>query len=902
MSPRMSHVRSLRLRPIGDAFYEANAMIVKTAKVHVPLLIGLLTLCVVFAVSFNKALLKEEIHGVIDTILAQDWGFTTPTGGLLGVTLHEMSQMPDGVFVSLISLATDRALRRAPDIIRSKVTGFPSRSPIDRIDIDIKFEDYQMLLADRRQALKASFLIDPRVVKAKIRHKGIIHKAKLRLKGDLADHWRSIKRMSLRVSLKGKNTIVGFKRFSLHKPESRQYPYDQIFQSFIRGSGGFSARHNYIRVFVNGQNWGIMNIEEHMSKELLEKQSARESIILKLTNEDKWHYSSKATSAYKRYRLSDISLFASVYQDGKYLSQPLARSHYSYVARKLRMHEEFDILDIDSFTRIFLTAFIWNEYHGLGAGNTRYYFNPYTLKVEPISTDQGILKPIENEENMRSFLCGIDTVGKFYRSVLNSEQGKEHFEENLDEVLRAADRLPDIYDHYHSFFPNDFPTDITSVLKNIEKARARVTPVIKCPEESEELASLTSQQAGELFDHVHVRHYDDGRLLLFNLLDVPVRLESILYDGKPLEVSEQAIIPPYTKNDGLLAYETGQKGLQDGRFTVTTSYDGHLRETKNTPTMFKDLFNPLASGEDIGLPFFVKQEDMGFVIEPGQWRVEKPLVVDGMLIVKPGTTLRFAPDAYLVVKGRLVAEGRADAPIAFEPLEETWKGIYVLEARGKSVLRHVVVSDVSALQDGLLSLSGGVTFYKAPVHIHNTQIRGAMAEDALNIVKSEFVIQDSVISDARSDAFDSDFSSGQIISSQVERVGGDAVDFSGTQVMIRDFTATLIHDKAVSAGEGSDLKIQDSRFTHVGVGIASKDGSVVVADHITVRDYKLHAAMTYVKKDMFGSPALALSHLTHDGSTPFSRQQKTKFSVDGKQIRSQKVDVKKLYSSEVMSK
>ena len=54
---------------------------------------------------------------------------------------------------------------------------------------------------------------------------------------------------------------MGFRKFSIHKPSARQHPYDQTFQDMQRQLDNISSQNNYINVYVNGERWGIMNIE-----------------------------------------------------------------------------------------------------------------------------------------------------------------------------------------------------------------------------------------------------------------------------------------------------------------------------------------------------------------------------------------------------------------------------------------------------------------------------------------------------------------------------------------------------------------------------------------------------------------------------------------------------------------
>lgn len=107
-----------------------------------------------------------------------------------------------------------------------KLSNFPNRPNIQSINIDVKFENYKLILEDRKRFLTDGALSNPISVPAEIRYDGKVYKSKIRLKGDFPDHWRSIFRMSFRVDLKD-GTIFGMKRFSIQKPASRQHPYDQ---------------------------------------------------------------------------------------------------------------------------------------------------------------------------------------------------------------------------------------------------------------------------------------------------------------------------------------------------------------------------------------------------------------------------------------------------------------------------------------------------------------------------------------------------------------------------------------------------------------------------------------------------------------------------------------------------
>ena len=76
-------------------------------------------------------------------------------------------------------------VKSIPKIIKYKVFG----KVFDRMDIDIKYIDFRKIMRDRDIAIKSTILTDPTVVNAKIKFRGRRYRAKLRLKGDMVDHW-----------------------------------------------------------------------------------------------------------------------------------------------------------------------------------------------------------------------------------------------------------------------------------------------------------------------------------------------------------------------------------------------------------------------------------------------------------------------------------------------------------------------------------------------------------------------------------------------------------------------------------------------------------------------------------------------------------------------------------------
>ena len=334
-------------------------------------------------------------------------------------------------------------------------------------------------------------------------------------------------------------------------------------------------------------------------------------------------------------------------------------------------------------------------------------------------------------------------------------------------------------------------------------------------------------------------------------------------------------------------------------FVVSSEYQGFDSNIMNGITLVSDgIKNPLLLNTAHNFDFINKLDSKTFEIEQGSWTVNKPIIVDGDLHISPATNLRFAKNAYMIIKGSLTAIGGEANPITLKAISDSWKGIYILNADKKSLLKNVNISNLSALEDELLKLTGGITFYKSDVDIENVRISNVKAEDAINIIESSFSLNSVFIDNTVSDGFDSDFSKGTVLHSQLTNIGGDALDFSGGNASIINTKASNVKDKAVSAGEKSILNIENSQFRNIGIGIASKDGSAVNVSNTSIFDYGLYAAMSYVKKDFYGSPKITVNNCSVSNDNAYLRQKGTTMIVDNIEISESEINVEKLYKLE----
>jgi len=865
----------------------------KNPKIYI---FALTLLAFVSLISINKKTIFVEANNILENIMSLDLGFSYPRN-IFSNELDSQHITTVGKIMKIISIL--------PQSFAYKLSAPPE---LQDMEIIIKFVNYQKILADRSKALEKDFLIDPVFVKGKIYYQGKKFNADIRLKGDLGDHWTSSTRMSLRINLKNGETIMGMSKFTLQKPRARQYPYEHSFQNGLRELGNLGAIHNFVRVNVNGKKWGIMNLEENISKHFLEKENLKDSLVFRFSDDKAWTYFSDK-NAYPLIRYKDPKLILTISKSSKYLSDMTNRKRYTYVLEQVLRSNFSSLIDVDSHFKALLASLVWNNPHTLNYTNSREYLNPYTLKLEPITLDQGTFSPLPID--LENALDDIGRVTNIYeQTILNL--GKAEIS-SIDSFVRLfGEAVSSQLTKFDDIFPLDAPKSLAVMNKNINAIDDNLLNIKKWLTNftinSISIKSLpkpSKAQAASLPEHIHVRHYDNGDLLVFNLIPENVTIEKIIYEGKKAN-NTKIIIPAYVDgNFDPLLIKTNLTGILDGKIKIVSSYNENYREIYTSPTLISEgVFNPLLKSTAEDFDFMKIDSQKSWRIPKGEWIVDKPLVIFGDLRIDAGTLLKFANDSYLIVHGAMSIDKGKNGPTIFEGLGNGWKGVYVLGKKNSiSSIKNTVFENTNALSDGILNLTGGVNFYNGEVILNDITFNSSFAEDALNIVKATVKIKDIFIYDTFSDGFDCDYCNGSITDLFFEDIGGDGLDFSGSQIMLDKLIFRNIKDKSLSIGEATKVTVNNLNISDSGVGIAVKDNSEAIVNNCYIENYNLFAGMAYTKKNYYNPfSSLTFNNCTINGTRPFLSQENTFLMVDDLLISPEKIDVDKLYSTEVMKK
>jgi len=883
-------------------------------------LYGILFLLIATVLSVNKKNTRIFFLNYIESLISYNLGFSS-----INNLIDDGKLSVDNKSVDVLNIGDGhkiKALAKNLTKIISYQNNKESLSNLPRINIIINFKNYRKILNDRSDAIKNNYLSSPTYVRGTLEHNGKKYKANIRLKGDLSDHWYAETRMSLRVKLKKGDSILGFRKFNISKLKSRQHPYDESFQIMAKKIGNISSNHKLSHVTVNGRSYGLMLIEEVVSKELIEKQKRRDSMIFRFSDDRSWKFPMKfndrnAVYFYKWYRLSDPKYFTRIYNEKKYLNSRTNRNVKTYVLEK-NINQPIILLDKERYIKNFILAFIWNNFHIMNDINHKAYWNPFTLLLEPVTFDQApfvlINQPVE------IFLANVKKeLSHHYAESLSSINNMDELNTYINDVIKHFDSIDKILNKNNKYFPLDLKKSSLVLKQNIDfliTNKERIFEWCKSlsghkyyrfnESDYKKLLTKNVYKKNQLEQYVHTRHYENGKLLFFNLLPEEIVVNNILVDGKKTKY-KNIIIPGHNEIDYKpFVLNSDLTGIYDNTISIESQYKNNEKIIDRVGvTLASDIKNPLNRKSLYKENYFEKINKKDFLIKKGNWDIKKPLILEGNLIIREDTQLNFSKNSYLIVIGSVKFEGSQDKPIIFQGKDRQWGGIYILSKDElKSTLKNVLVKNISGINDGILNLESGITIYKGDIRIDNLKIENSKTEDAMNIVSSKVDISKLFIDTAVSDALDCDFCTGIIKRSKFYNIFGDAVDFSGSNVSLNNITIQKVKDKGLSVGENSEVFISDSSMRNIGIGIASKDGSKTIAENTTIDDYKLYAGMTYIKKSFYYNylTSLKINRVKNKKKNAYKSQEGTFLSVNGAVIEKSKIDVKKMYKSEIMKK
>jgi hypothetical protein len=821
---------------------------------------------------------------------------------------------------------TAAALRSVASAPRHLLGGVLRGGGAERLVIDVKFKNLTKIHEKRLEALEDGILMSSGddLVPAEIRHGDRTVRVRVRLKGDYTDHFEGDK-WSLRVETRGGDQLFGMRRFSLQAPRTRGYQGESVVMEHLRREGVLAPRYFFVGVTLNGKDLGLMAVEEHFSKELLESQRRREGVIVRF-DEDPFFRNRLQTGVHGPFDNPAIATITP-FRGSQVAGDPrLSRQRdtaigllRAFVTGEIPASEAFDV---DLVARFLAIGELWRTQHLFRWHNLRFYFNPITQRLEPVAFDA----------NLHYTYVGhglVSFVEDVSRHWLEDPVVRAAFVAHLHRItgeLVEGDLggwLRDVEAPYLDLLHREFPFRSGIDFAALTRRAARLRDL-----DPDTLAHLEAWgAAGEAYANP-VRAYlvdaaEGPQLELVNALPLPVTVGELHFTGvgdPPPPVADGAAVPlpptplggvPTTVRVSLAAPSEAAEGF---------GIEGESRvagQSRSYPLEAVPYVAPLRAGpipratraEALAAHAFLSYDEAEarFRIGRGTHRVEGSLVLPegAALDVEAGARLQFGAGEMLLASGPLRLRGRADAVVVLEPWPEveTWGGIVVLGSSEPYAWEHAEVRSTSGIERGSWVLTGGVTLHESEVRLASVRFAGNRTEDALNLVRCRFVLDDIAIEDTPSDAFDADFSDGEVLGGSFSRIGGDGIDVSGARIVVEGTRIDEVRDKAVSVGEGSHLEARGLHISRTGTAVASKDRSEAIVLDSRITDVVHVALMAYVKKPEYGPASIRAEGITFErvGREALA-QTGSRVQLDGREVEPEDVDVDSLYEGGYMRK
>ena len=805
------------------------------------------------------------------------------------------------------------------------------------LKIDIRFKNLIELRKIRNEALAINVILSEKkkYFPAKIYFNNKEYRADIKLKGARIDHIYQDKQWSFKVKLKDNKFINGMKEFSITKFSSRQFPDSVFFSSYLKRYNFKTPNFFTFKIKFNGDNWGPMLIEEHYSKSYKETKSLRDIPIMTYSDGSSLEIISAYESIFNKDFPDHVEEFLGlINHKRKILTQAFNLKRYikkndinsfNLISFAKTIHEvsltdknkfenDFEkFLDVDQMALLIAHNLIWGEAHSLGDDNFRIYVDPFSEKIKYIPTDH--MADMVEIGNLNSVIQLLNSFHHFSLLLNNLELRKKYLNylNLLEQDLTYQNQLiNNICFKYINYCKNR--VKIENAKKNInflkeyefkifQKSKKRIFDLSKFS--PSQILSLKKTYNQFDYQDLSVRVFEDGTLEIYNLTPFNIIIEeiNIVDDYKKLGKNcnnhnfkiKKKIAKSLDEKFNKISINLNNKFCIMQKVTIQTN-SNNVRKNISTyveSSNYKSEKYNTNDPEKI-LPLFeIKNNEI--IVNSGKIIIEEPIVIRNKdFLIKKGVELVFKKKAYIYIsKGNLRIMGTKNYPVTLKSFEDNWGGIYVANSK-KSFINYANIFNTDYFNHKNIMLTGGVNFYNSNIDIFNSNLISSKAEDSINFINSNFNFNSTSISNTFSDGIDSDFSSGKIVQSEFEKIMGDGIDLSGSNILIKNTSLSLIGDKAISIGEKSNVKVQNLNISNSRYGIANKDESKLQGNSIKILNSTDYDILAFTKKPYYSYSTLKLDDVEYDIKKSLI-QTGHQGKINNLNLNTQNIDVKSLY-------
>ena len=783
-----------------------------------------------------------------------------------------------------------------PDILfKSFLSNFYK---IDRMNINLSFKNELILEDFRKKIISKKELQSSKAprVNVVIEFQEKKFPGRVRLKGDRIAHWGDRKNSSYKFELDDDVFLMGMNKFSIHRPVIRNYIHEWLFHEMAKELGIIGLNYKFIKVSINGTDRGLYALEEGFGKELIERSKRRNGPIFSFHEE----LSENALGNWYQDN-SNLEIYNKNYWNRKENYQLLKSASNKLNNFFLGNEKLENTFDLEKWASYLAICDLLYTFHGTYAKSVRYYYNPIIGKFEPVSFDghRGRNHPNFNKLNkdynnqiILDYLYNHDdnfftdtTLGWLNLFFLNKDKKlNENFYKLYIEKLELVtsdnflntflssrkEEINQINSHIYSdyYLFDNLHTRGPGFYYFSKKDLEHRAKTIRTKIRTENNNYPEYIQAGIENNKLIIKNYSRYQHYASIIVKELICEFDNIYSLKKLNlIGEFPLINIQLDNIKNKYIKTiiNLEPLKILNFEKCNSIKiENLANKENYLINFDKInfnFSKKEKADEKLLnysDFFKIDGDILLLIE-NQVTIDKSIYIpQGFLVVlKSGQKIVLKNGAFIFSNSPWSAVANENK-ISISGDEDNFGGGILISSKNKrSLFNNVTFSNLKGPGDDIkkeLLIFGSLNFYETNVELSNIEFDNIISEDAINIFRSNFNIQNAKFNRIISDGIDFDFSKGMANNLSFENIGDDALDFSGSEANINGFYSKFVGDKVLSAGEMSVIEASNIKSSDSFSGIVSKDGS-----HVKIFNADLERIQfpfsAYLKKEEYEKPS-----------------------------------------------
>ena len=770
---------------------------------------------------------------------------------------------------------------------------------IDKININLSFknelilEDYRKKIISEKE-LKSSQA--PRVnVVIEFQEKKF--RGRVRLKGDRRAHWEDRKNSSYKFELDDDVFLMGMNKFSIHKPVLRNYIHEWLFHEMAKELGIIGLNYKFIEVSINGTDRGLYVLEEGFGKELVERSKRRNGPIFSMNEE----LSGNATGDWYQDN-TNLEIYNKNYwnRDENYqLLKSASNKLNNFFLGNEKLENAFDLEKWASYLAI---CDLLYTFHGAYVKSVKYYYNPIIGKFEPISFDghrgrnhpnfnklnkdynnQIILDYLYNHNDNFFPDTALGWLNLFFLNKdkkLNEDFYKLYIEKLelvtsdkfLNNFLSSRKKeIKQINSHIYSdyYLYDNLQTRGPGFYYFSKKDLEHRAKTIRAKIRTENNNYPEYIQAGIENDKLIIKNYSRHQYYASIIVKELICEFDNIYSLKKFDSTGEFPLINFQLNNNpenkYIKTVINLESLKNLNFEKCNSIKIENLTNKENYLINFDRINFNFSKKEktneklLNYSDFFKIDGDILLLKENQVIIDKSIYIpqNFLVVLKSGQKIILKNDAFIFSDSPWSAVANENKISISGHKDNFGGGILISSKNKRSLFNNVTFSNLKGPDDEIkkeLLIFGSLNFYETNVELNNIEFDNIISEDAINIFRSNFNIQNAKFNRIISDGIDFDFSKGEANNLSFENIGGDALDFSGSEANINGFYSKFVGNKVLSAGEMSVIEASNIKSSDSFSGIVSKDGS-----HVKIFNADLERIQfpfsAYLKKEEYEKPS-----------------------------------------------